>query len=403
MFCNQVARRNRYFCTVKITGNNDYMNHKTLSICAACALLLASCHSGGGHGGEAAAHAGEDKEHSGEIVISVKDAKAAGIKAETVAPGDFSGVIPVGGKILPAQGGEATIVATVPGVVRLGRGVAEGSPVGRGSTVFTISSAGLQDDPARQAAVAYAAAKQEYERAAKLVGDRIVTPKEFEAAKARYESAKIAYGAFSGGAAAGKGVAVKSPIGGYVKACLVNEGDYVAVGQPMMTVTETRSLYLRANVPERYYSQLGAISSAKFKTAYGDSVYDLRRMNGRLVATGKQTGDGSPYIPVTFEFANRADVAPGSFVETYLLTAPRQGVVSVPVSALTDEQGLNFVYVQNDATCYERREVTIGQTDGERVEIKSGLKGGEKVVVKGATQVRLASASTAIPGHTHNH
>ena len=66
---------------------------------------------------------------------------------------------------------------------------------------------------------------------------------------------------------------------------------------------------------------------------------NLAQMDGRLVAAGKQTGDGSPYIPVTFEFSNRADVAPGSFVETYLLTAPRQGVVTVPVSALTDEQG----------------------------------------------------------------
>ena len=94
---------------------------------------------------------------------------------------------------------------------------------------------------------------------------------------------------------------------------------------------------------------------------------------------------------------------PGSFVETYLLTSPRQGVVSVPVSALTDEQGVNYVYVQTDATCYEKREVHIGETDGERVEIKHGLKGGEKVVTKGAMQVRLASASTAIPAHSHNH
>ena len=64
---------------------------------------------------------------------------------------------------------------------------------------------------------------------------------------------------------------------------------------------------------------------------------------------------------------------------------------------------MNFVYVQTDPTCYERREVTIGETDGERVEITSGLRGGEKVVTRGATQVRLAGASTSIPAHTHEH
>lgn len=386
------------------------MLYKTLFMAACGTLLLSACGHGGGHteaddghGHETETRAKEEAGHADEIVIDAKQAKASGIVVETVEPGEFSGVIPCGGKILAAQGDEATVVATVAGIVKPVRGMAEGSPVGKGAAVFTISSDKLQDDPARQAAIAYQRAKNEYERAAKLVKDKIVTQKDFNAIRADYEAAKAAYEAFAQGGGSQPGVAVKSPIGGYVKACLVKEGDYVSVGQPMMTVTQTRSLYLRANVPERYYSQMGTLHSAKFKTAYGDRVYSLAQMNGRLVATGKQTGDGSPYIPVTFEFANRADVPTGTFVETYLLTAPRQGVVTVPVSALTDEQGLNFVYIQTDPTCYERREVTVGQTDGERVEIKSGLKAGEKVVAKGAVQVRLAGASNTIPGHTHNH
>ena len=379
------------------------MKSKTIIICAMAALALAACHAGHDHEAEAEAHEDDGHGHAGEIVISKEKAAAAGIKVETVRPGEFAGVIPCGGKILATAGSEATVVATVPGIVRLTRGLTEGSAVGKGATVFTISSDKLQDDPARQAAIAYRKAKNEYDRAARLVKDRIVTEKEFNSIRSAYESAKTAYEAFAGGGAAKGGVAVKSPMGGYVKACLVKEGDYVAVGQPMMTVTQTRSLYLKANVPERYYGQMGSISSAKFKTAHGSEVYDLGQMSGRLVAAGKQTADGSPYIPVTFEFANRADVAPGSFVETYLLTAKRQGVITVPVASLTDEQGVKYVYVQADPTCYEKREVATGQTDGERVEIKSGLKGGEKVVVSGAMQVRLAGASTAIPAHTHNH
>lgn len=365
-------------------------------------LILASCQHKDAHSEEADAHEAEEKAHSTEIVISVEQAKEAGVVSERIMPGKFSGVIPAGGKILAASGNEATIVATVPGIVKFGRGIAEGMPVSKGGTVFTISADKLQDNPARQAAVAYQTAKNEYERAAKLVKDNIVTKKEFNTIRANYESAKIAYEAFAGSQGKG-GVGVKSPISGYVKTCLVKEGDYVSVGQPMMNVTQTRKLYLKANVPERYYSILGTVKSAKFKTAYSDRIYNIGAMNGRLVATGKSTGDGSPYIPVTFEFNNQADVMPGAFVETYLLTSERPNVISVPVSALTDENGVNFVYIQTDATCYERREVKIGETDGERVEITSGLKGGEKVVTKGATQVRLSSASKSIPAHTHQH
>jgi len=400
------ATKLHYFSYIFAVRNQKYkniMNNRLFILGAFSVMLMASCHSGHNHEEEADKHAEEAEKHSSEIVISPEKAKASGIVAETVVPGDFSGCIPAGGKILESSGSEATVVATVAGVVKFTRGITEGSAVSGGGTVFTISSKNLQDDPARQAEIAYRKAKNEYDRAAKLVKDRIVTQREFNTIKSDYESAKIAYEAFAGSGRNGSGVAVKSPISGYVKTCLVKEGDYVAVGQPMMTVTQTRTLYLKANVPERYYSLLPTLSSAKFKTAYSDRVYDLRQMNGRLVATGKSTGDGSPYIPVTFEFANRADVMPGAFVETYLLTAVRKGVISVPVSALTDEQGVNFVYVQTDPSCYERREVKTGETDGERVEIKSGLKGGEKVVTSGAMQVRLASASTAIPAHSHNH
>jgi multidrug efflux pump subunit AcrA (membrane-fusion protein) len=59
--------------------------------------------------------------------------------------------------------------------------------------------------------------------------------------------------------------------------------------------------------------------------------------------------------------------------------------------------------VQLDEEGYQRREVTLGGSDGQRVEIKSGLKEGEKVVTKGAIHVKLASASNAIPAHTHEH
>ena len=198
------------------------MLYKTLFM-AACGTLLLSA-SG----------------HADEIVIDAKQAKASGIVVETVVPGEFCGVIPCGGKILAAQGDEATVVATVAGIVRPVRGMAEGSPVGKGAAVFTISSDKLQDDPARQAAIAYQRAKNEYERAAKLVKDKIVTQKDFNAIRADYEAAKAAYEAFAQGGGSQPGVAVKSPIGGYVKACLVKEGDYVSVGQPMIVTSAAK-------------------------------------------------------------------------------------------------------------------------------------------------------------------
>lgn len=345
---------------------------------------------------------GDKQGHSDEIVFEADKAKAAGVKVAVVRPGDFFSVTPTGGKVLPASGDETTIVATVSGVVSVNRPITEGMDIGKGVAVFTVVSSDLQEgDISQRVNITYRTAKAEYERAQRLVADKIISEKEFLAIKAEYENAQLAYEAVGKGNA--RGVTVHTPGAGFVKECLVGEGDYVSVGQPLMVIAQNRRLYLRAEVAERDYALLNRIVSAKFKTSYDEKIYDLEQLNGRLLSYGKTSDGASPFIPVTFEFDNTGGVIPGSYAEIYLVTGTRSNVISVPATALTEEQGVYFVYVQEDEDGYSKREVTIGRSDGERVEIVSGLQGGEKVVVEGAVHVKLASASGSIPEHTHNH
>lgn len=356
-------------------------------------------HEGHNHEAEAENHAG----HSDEIILSKEKAAAAGVKAEVVQPGTFYNVITTSGHILAAQSDETVVTANVAGIVSFDRPVTEGMQVSKNGTLFTLISEHLQDgDPVKRARIAYETAKEELERAEKLVGQKIVSQKDFNSIKERYENARIAYEALAPNAGQ-EGVAIKAPIGGYLKSCLVKEGDYVSVGQPVASITQNRKLYLRADVSERYYGVLSTIRSANFKPSYSEETFSLKELDGRLLSYGKATDDAAYYIPVTFEFANRGNIVPGAFAEVYLLSDERQNVISLPVSAITEEQGLNFVYIQLDETCYKKQEVTLGCTDGNRVEITSGLKGGESVVTQGAIHVKLASASNAIPAHSHSH
>ena len=374
-----------------------------------CMFLFGGCgehahdHEHEGHDHEAEIHAEEKTAHSDEIVLTPEKAEAAGVEAEVVHPGAFREVIQAGGQILSAQGQEETVVAASSGVVSFSRKIAEGIEVGQGSELLSVSAEHIQEgDPVRKAKVAYEKAKEEYERAEKLVGSQIVSQKEFAALREAYQNARLTYEALLP-SKSGKGVAVKAPIGGFVKNCLVKEGDYVTVGQPLMTVTQMRRLVLKADVSERYYAQLPRIVSANFKTPYNNKVYSLENLGGKVLSFGKSSGDTSYYVPVTFEFDNRGDMVPGAFVEVFLLSGERQGVISLPESALTEEQGLYFVYLKLDDECYKKQEVQLGTSNGERVEILSGLKDGDTVVTRGAIHVKLAAASNAIPAHSHNH
>lgn len=365
-------------------------------------LALASC----GHKGHDHEEGGAEEHHDhDEIVLAPEKAKAAGVKVEVVKPGTFHGVIHTSGKVMAASCDETTVVATISGRVGYKGHVSEGLKIAGGTTLFTITSAGMQvadGDPVQRAKIEYERAERDYTRAQLLAKDKIVSEKDLAVAKAEYEAAKLTYTTVQHTRSAG-GVIVTAPRGGYIKQCLINEGDYVEAGQPLAIITQNQHLYLRAEVPERRFNELNRIRCAKFRTSYSQKLYDITDMGGHIQSYGRSSEVNNSYIPVIFEFNNTGDVVQGSYAEIYLITDDRKNVVTLPLTALTEEQGLHYVYIQIDEEGYRKQEVTLGENDGERVEILSGVKANDKVVVKGAIQVKLASAANAIPAHNHNH
>lgn len=357
-----------------------------------------------GTGSKAAgAHKEPAGEHSDEIILPKAKADAAGVKVNTVTPAPFQQVIKTSGQVLAAQGDESVAVATVAGVVSFRGKVTEGMSVNRGTSLVTISSHNIADgDPVQRARIAYEVSKKEYERMKSLVKNKIVSDKDFAQAEQNYENARLSYEALAKNHSA-IGQNITAPIAGYVKSILVNEGDYVTIGQPLVSVTQNRRLFLRAEVSEKYYPYLRTISSANFQTPYNNEVYELKELSGKLLSFGKSSGDNSFYVPVTFEFDNKGEVIPGSFVEVYLLSSQLENVIALPRTALTEEQGIFFVYLQLDEEGYKKQEVTLGADNGKSVQILTGVKAGDRVVTEGAYQVRLASASNAIPAHSHEH
>lgn len=345
----------------------------------------------------------EEGDHTDEVVFTAEQAKAIGLETVTVEAGEFHEVIKTSGQILSAPGDEVVVSATASGIVALDRNsLTEGLSVKRGESLLSISSQDLPDgDPGVRANAAYAIAEKEFQRAQSLIGDKLISEKEYNEAKLNYENAKVSYQSYSKNRVGG-GAVISSSLNGFIKAKLVNEGEYVEVGQPLFRITQNRKLQLRADVSERYYKSLGTIISTNFRTPYDNHVYELSELEGRLVSYGKSVGSEGFYIPVNFEFNNVGNIIAGSYVEVFLLGKSRPDVISIPLSALVETQGLLFVYVQVNADDYRKQEVKTGVSDGNKIEIISGLKAGDKVVIKGAYHIKLAAASGSIPhGHTH--
>jgi RND family efflux transporter MFP subunit len=367
--------------------------------------IFSGCNDRSRHYEEDADHAAESHAHKeGVIEISPERQAFLGISTSPVQAGDFGGVIRASGRILSASGDEMTVVAPVEGTVSLGS-LTEGSPVGKGARIAAISSGSLgTGDPLAKAKATYDAARKEYERDLQLRNDNIVSESHLDQSLLEYERARADYEALAAKGVSPSGINVSSPLAGFIKSLMVSNGDFVQTGTPIATVSRNRRIRLRADVPEKYFGQINTVTDAVFTTSYSDRAYGVKELGGSMVGYGRSS-EGDGFIPITFEFDNKGDVVPGSYVEVCLKTsAPVKGI-HIPLEAVVEDQGVHYAFVKDDDDddAFLRREIRLGLSDGREVMVVSGLEEGEQVVTKGAVHVKLAGVSAVPAGHSHNH
>lgn len=392
------------------------MNTKSFKIylCAVAAAAMAAC-GGAAHEDEhehEPAHEhevghehghGEAAEHAfgSEIVVEPEVAARFGVRCDTVKAGSFRNVVRASGTAMPSAGEVAVVAAPLAGIVRMASGVELGRSVGAGTTIAVIDASGVTGGNQNAAAgAALTAAKAEYERIDALYKERLATVGELNAARAAYEQAKATY---SPRAASG---AATSPIAGTVTSIMVSSGSFVNVGETIATVASDRNITLRVDLPQKYYNQASAFTDAVIELPYRTATFAVSDKGGRRIAGASipAASGSSAYLPVYFTMPNDGTVLPSSAFTVYLLGNERDDVLTLPVSALSEQQGQFFVYEKVDDEGYMKRPVTVGQRDGLRAEILSGIEPGEVIVTEGTTTVRLAESGSAIPeGHTHNH
>jgi len=319
----------------------------------------------------------------------------------------FNDVIKTSGQILSAPGDEMIITAKASGVVVFsGKNTIVGAAVNTGNSLFTISGGDMTesniDASVKDARANYLKAKADYERSKSLVADKIVSEREHQQIKLQFDNAQTAYHTISKNYSS-KGQNVLAPMSGFVKNVLVTEGQYVPSGTPLATISKNKRLLVQANVSQNYFSRLSSIISANFKTPQSDLVYNTTALNGRVVSYGKSASASTPFIPVTFEIDNEGQLVSGSIIEIYLKSSTIADALVVPVSSLIEEQGIFYVYVQTGGESFEKREVKVGASDGLNVQIVAGIAENERVVTRGGYQIKLSSASGALPAHGHEH
>ena len=343
----------------------------------------------------------------GEITFLKEQAWKSDFYVSEVNPVPFASVIPTSGEILAMPGEKKSVSANGRGVVHFtDRTLVQGSPVVKGQHLFTLSSATLLENNVelqyQESKNRYEKSKSEYERHQKLYARGAISERQFIASRSVFRADSLQFHTLSANTST-EGLRVYAPLSGTIHELNVSEGQYTETGQIMVVISSNRTLLVRADLPQQFYDHLKVIETANFRTAYSDKVYSIEDVDGKLLAAGASVAENDHYLPIIFKVENDGSLLEGAFAEVFLKTTQKDSCLVVPHSALTEEQGTYYVYVQVTGESYTKRAVSPGETDGHSVEILKGLNQGERVVTRGVMLVKAASMVAGAVGHGHSH
>jgi len=219
-------------------------------------------------------------------------------------------------------------------------------------------------------------AEKEWQRAEELQKRGILSSREFDEKRLRWEEAKHAKARAS---YALDKTEIVAPFSGILTERNVQLGETVTPGKHVSTVADFDPLVVKFHVPE---SEAGPVRIGQpVIVEIPSSSPDLLEAQVALISPVIDEGTGT--VKLTAYLDNPGfHIRPGTFVRARVTAATHDSALTIPRRALVSEDDVHYVFVaQSDTT--SRMEVKPGITDGQFVEILSGLSPGDLVITVG--------------------
>ena len=347
----------------------------------------------------------EEGAESGISFLKEQQWKTDGFRTAFAMRGSVVESFQASGEIIPAAGRMAQVAAPIGGLIDasdVAQSPSPGQRVNRGQVIALLTpSLGEGGASYAEARARLREAQDEHERAKRLFAAEAVPERRVRESEIRLQAAREALAGLGGGAlTAGGRIAVKAPIAGVVTSRSITPGSRVDAGAPLFTIIDPSVVWLKVNVPAANAAQLGRSSAATFYLEGSITPYRTRR----VISLGNVVDSLSRTVPVIYDIPNAdGSIRVGTNARVSVGTGRRVEGVVVPTSAILDENGKPIAFVQPEGETFEKRDLTIGGTEGVFTLVLSGIADGERVVTGAPYQVRLASLSTAVPEHGHEH
>lgn len=234
-----------------------------------------------------------------------------------------------------------------------------------------------------QAKLSLEEAEQNYNRNKELITRELISEQEFQTQEAVYKQRNLDYQnrqeSYKDLELQLNYTKIRALSEGYITERLIEVGDRVNANEQVYTIEDFKPLLIRVYVPTSDAIKLKAGMSAEVMTeVLLGAAFDgkVKLINPRI---DNQTGTVKTTIEV---FDDSLRLKPGMFVEVRIAIGAKDNVLTIPRKAILYKQNKTYAFVLN-RNLVSQREIELGLTEEDYVEVTSGLAEGDVIVVVG--------------------
>jgi len=271
---------------------------------------------------------------------------------------------------------------------------APGLTVSVGSPLIQVGDTPVSGLAYRQAADSLAFAERDLARVQRLYDQQLAANDQLAAARKALADAQAAVAAQVAAGGGRKSQTINSPIAGVVSQVVVQRGQQMAAGAPLLTVVAGGGFLAQFGVEPTQAAQLAVGQPVRIVSALDPSIV----IQSRMSAVGRAVDPATRLIPAAAP-ALGANLALGAAVRGEITTATVQGLTVPAASVVYDENGAHVFVVRGGKA--HQVAVTVGPEQGDQVMVGGQLSANDQVAVSGAYQlddgmaVRIAAPESA--------
>ena len=175
-------------------------------------------------------------------------------------------------------------------------------------------------------------------------------------------------------------IPIYTPLSGVVIEKMVQQGQYVNVGEVLFNVADLSTVWVEIEVYENEFPNIMIGQQVEIQS----QSYPGKPFTGRIAFIYPFLDPKTRTVKARVEMPNTGmKLKPDMFVKA-LIKVPLGTAIVVPVTAVMDSGKRQTVWVETSPGMFEPRDVQVGQQTDDKIQILSGLKSGDKVAVSGA-------------------